>query len=78
MSNYNMKGRPTTKIVSVLDTTSNSIIFTGSIADFVENNFRYCSEKVKRSAKGAMYQSVHLGCSAFGGKVRVFDNLESF
>lgn len=77
MANYKAKGRPTTKMVSVLDTQKNSIVFTGSISDFVDSNFQYCSAKVKRNAKGAMYQSLYLRCSAFGGKVRVFDNLES-
>jgi hypothetical protein len=73
----NKKGRPTQLTVSVMDNRSNAIIYTGSIARFVAENFKYCNENTKKTAYGLMYQSMKTGCSAFDGKVRVFKNLES-
>ncbi len=71
------KGRPNTMTVSVMDNNSNAIIFTGSISKFVADNFKYCTENTKRSAKSSLYMSMKTGCTAFNGKLRVFKNLEA-
>lgn len=72
----NPVGRPTTVKVSVLDNKTNSIIYTGSVSDFVNENFQYCSKKAIKTAKAQMYVSANKGCSIFGGKLRVFYNTE--
>lgn len=74
----NRKGRPTSLTVSVMDNTTNAIIYTGSITNFVEKNFKYCSDLQKKNAKSALYASMSKGISAFDGRVRVFKNLENF
>lgn len=78
MKNYSMNpvGRPTTVKVSVLDNKTNSIIYTGSVADFVNDKFQYCNKKTIKTAKAQMYLSANSGCSIFGGKIRVFYNSE--
>jgi hypothetical protein len=78
MKNYSINpvGRPTTVKVSVLDNKTNSIIYTGSVSDFVNENFQYCSKKAIKTAKAQMYVSANKGCSIFGGKLRVFYNTE--
>lgn len=78
MNDYSMNpvGRPTTVTVSVLDNKTNTIIFTGSVADFVNKKFEYCSPKTIKTAKAQMYESAIKGRSIFGGKIRVFYNSE--
>lgn len=75
---YKQKGRPTEHTVSVLDIRKNAIVFTGSVSEFVEQNFHYTDSEGKKNAKSAMYSSMNKGTTAFGGKVRVFKNLECF
>lgn len=70
----NPVGRPTTVKVSVLDNKTNSIIFTGTVSEFVNRNFQYCSKKTVRSAKAQMYFSATNNCPIFGGKISVFYN----
>ena len=72
----NPVGRPTTVKVSVLDNKTNSIIYTGSVSEFVNDKFQYCSKKTIRTAKSMMYMSANKGCDIFGGKLRVFYNSE--
>lgn len=67
-------GRPTELTVSVVETRNNKIVYTGSVGRFVTANFKYCSDKAKRSAKAEMYKAAQTGTTAFRGKVKVFYN----
>lgn len=70
------RGRTATIRYTVIDTTTNRAIMTGTANEFTDKYFKYSSKKDVKGARQAIRYSARTGKAVFGGKIIAYVNEE--